>query len=837
MAPRTLILILLLGSLNAGWAGVTGTLSGRITDQETAQPLPGVNLILKETRLGTTTGPDGYYLLNNIPAGRYEVTASMMGYRSVTKRSVVILMDLRTIINFELPPTVLDMEEVVITAEAPLIRRDITATTHFVSSYEIERLPLMSFQEIVDIQPGVAAGHIRGGRRAEVVYLVDGLPIQEAIEGDVGSELPNSSIIDMTVQTGGFNAEYGNAMSGVVNIVTKDGGKLFGGMAEFSGVHFSRRPNPFDDRPWDTDYIAEINLGGPVGGEWMRGFLSADLRAPNTRWRREQFGNRMLIFNTQTSYNANLNGKLTCFPSDHFRLSLQGLLSFWDWTEYDHKWKYNLQGLPPRSKNSYRVSLSGTHTLSPRTFYELRLSQYNVLKSIYGESSFEQAPVHYADREDDPGTEDPTSWVIAGDMPWWLDHQEIHNIGKIDVVSQITPHHQIKSGLEVTFYDLYKKNVQRRELASYDPTNFPMYLTYDTEYHYYPWRGSAYLQDKIEYEGMVANVGFRYDRFDPRGERPALEKSIDELGESTWIVRNDETVPASVKHQISPRLGLALPISPRDELHVNYGYFFQMPLFDYLYTNSNLNPGEGFSPLGDPDLKPAWTVAYEASYKRQLSEDILLDVTIFNKDVTNLVDSNTFLEERSGALTVAGYTRCVNMEQVNIHGAEIFLKRREGKFLTGKISYTYMIAKGTGSERTEKFNWLTRETMVPIREYYLSWDQRHTLVVNIDLRKEHRWGLNILWRWNSPLPYTEYRGIATRPNNARMEPTTTLDIRFNKDFIFWGFRTFLFMESLNTFDSENLLWVDARGMPGGKLGDPGAWDQRQRYRIGLGMKY
>ena len=126
----------------------------------------------------------------------------------------------------------LEIDEVIVTAKAPLIRKDVTATTHFISSKEIENIPVQSFMEIVDIQPGVAAGHIRGGRKSEVLYLVDGIPIQEAIEGKAGSELPNSSIIEMTVQTGGFSAEYGNAMSGVVNIINREGSNEFSGKVE-----------------------------------------------------------------------------------------------------------------------------------------------------------------------------------------------------------------------------------------------------------------------------------------------------------------------------------------------------------------------------------------------------------------------------------------------------------------------------------------------------------------------------------------------------------------------------------------------------------------------------
>jgi len=814
--------------VNTSFAGITGTLAGKILDKKTKEPLPGANIILVDTYLGAAADEKGFFLVNNIPAGTYKVKAEMIGYTSMIVEDVTILMDLRTTLLFELDPRVLEMQEITVTANASMIQKDVTATTHFISRQEINQLPVQSFTEIVNIQPGVAAGHVRGGRQSEVLYLVDGFPIQEVIEGRVGSELPMSSIIDMTVQTGGFNAEYGNAMSGVVNILTQDGNDRLSAMAEISTQKYQGMRNPFRDREQELDWISEMYLGGPLFTQKLKFYVATDLRAPNTRWRRENFGQRLMIYNNSSSQNLNLNSKLSYSPSKSLKMRLQGLLSFWDWKEYDHKWSKNLLAIPDRSKKSYRVSLTTTHTLSPKTFYELRLSQYNVLKSIYGASSIDMAGVEYENNN-------PLSWVIAGDYPWWLDHQEIHNTAKFDFTSQLTNYHQLKTGVEFVYYDLYKKNVQRLEVKTYDP-DFPQYISYDTEYQYYPIRGAYYIQDKIDYDGMIVNIGLRYDFLDPKAERPALEEKI--YGQRhEWIINHDKKQGANVKHQFSPRVGLAIPMGTEQELHVNYGWFFQMPLFDYLYTNSNLNLAEGFSPLGDPDLKPAKTISYEVSYKNQIGEKTLFDFTVFNKEVSNLVDNNTYLDIQKNSLAGTGYSRYVNLENVNVWGTEIYLKRDVSQFLSGKISYTYMTAKGTGSENTEKFNWLTKDTRVPINEYYLSWDQRHTLVANIDIRNPNNWGLNLLWRWNSPLPYTEYRGVATEPNNARLKVITMLDLRINKDLRLAGLPVSVFCEFLNIFDRKNLLWVDSDGRKGGILSDPGAWDERYRVRFGFNAKF
>ena len=820
-------------------AGVTGTLSGHITNSETHEPLPGVNIMVKNTNRGAVTDTQGFYIITNLKPGKYTIEASMMGFQSIAKTDVYILTDLRTKIDFNLTTKILQMDAVQVTADAPLVRTDITATTHFISEPELRNIPVLTFQEIVDLQPGVVSGHIRGGRRTEVMYLVDGIPVREAIEGKAGSELPNSSIIDMTVQTGGFNAEYGDAMSGIVNIITRDGGDKLKGKLEVSALDGLNNPSPIDDSNPEPDQFAEFNFGGPLFTQKLKFFLSGNIIYPYSRWKDEQFGNRMVVMALPGSYNWNINSKLSWALHESFKVTGQYLLSIWDWTEYDNKWRYNLEGLPPRSKKSYRVSLSATHTVSDRTFYSIRISQYNVMKSIIGLVFRSQPDIIYADINGD-GIEDQTDWrgyVIAGSLPWWLDHQEIQTMAMADLTQVLGEHHQVKAGIEGTYYDLYKKNVQALYIPTAD-SNFPQFITYDTEYRYFPWKMAGYLQDKMDFDGLVVNAGLRLDYFNPRASRPALENQL--VGNrETWILNYDEMVIAKPKSQLSPRLGVAFPITETAVIHLNYGWFFQMPLFDYLYTNSNYNQANGFSPLGDPDLKPAKTVLWEVSCRGEIAQSTMVDVTLFKKEASNLVDANTFKNTTTNDIyRSSGYTRFVNLSMVNIQGLEVYVKRDYSQNISGKISYTYMIGTGTGSSSFEKFNWLQQGYRVPNDQYYLSWDQRHTFVFNLDLKSPRWGGVNLLWRFNSAFPYTLDLGVITSPNNARMEPTTTLDVRLHKSFNL-GKRTdtYVFAEGLNLFNHQNILWVDDTGHPGGLLDDPGAFDYQRRVRVGLGLNF
>lgn len=813
------------GCWEAACAGVTGTLAGTVMNEQNGEPLQGANVVILGTNFGTMVDPNGFFLINNVPPGTYKIRASMMGYVSETRENVRIRTDLRTTVDFTLNSTVLEFEEITVSAEQPLIQKDITSSTHFVSSRDLNHKPVRTFHEVVDIQPGVAAGHFRGGRKSEVIYLVDGIPVQEAIEGVAGSEIPQNAITEVSIQTGGFNAEYGRAMSGVVNVVTKEGGSEHHGQLTVQSDKLTGHSNYFDTLSSDDENYYELFLGGPINHK-ANYLLSWNLNSPYARWRREVLAYRTQVFANPDARKQNALGKISYRFSDALKFHLQGLISLSDWKEYEHRWQLNLKGLPPQDKKSYQVASILTHTINPRTFYTLKLSQFFVLKSVLGKETLDYEHLYY--------NTNPEGWIISGEKMWWQDHKEVISTVKLEGTSQITPHHQIKAGTEFVYYDLYLKDVKYEELDTFDP-NFPLYVAYDTEYHYYPKEGSIYLQDKIEYLGMVANLGLRYDFFDPTASRPAVEQDIS--GQDTsWVVENTKRVEANLKDQISPRLGVSIAITEEDQIHLNYGYFFQMPSFKYLYTNLQYK-AEGFSPLaGDPDLKPAETIAFEAGYKHRFSDKYLFNITVFNKDVSNLVDTKTFIpQDEQGA----GYTQYVNMAHVNIHGLETYLEKRYGPLLTGKISYTYMMAQGTGSSEQEGFEWLSKGYQVPVGEYFLSWDQRHKLVVDFDIRQENNWGISLLWQWNSSLPYTKDNGIYTRPNDERMKATSYLDLKANKDFSFRGFKTSLLLELRNALNAENVLWVDSQGIPGGSVDnpDPGAYDLERRIRLGMEIRF
>jgi len=212
------------------FAGTTGKVVGQVVDATNGEPLPGVNILIENTMLGAATDVDGTFLILGVPPGIYTVRAEMIGYNDYVVNNLRISADKTTRVNFKLQQTSLELGETIeVTAERPLVKKDLTSTESSVGSDVIENLPVENFSDVVNLQAGVVDGHFRGGRLGEVTYLIDGVPVNDVYSGSYALEVENNSIQELTVISGTFNAEYGQAMSGVVNVVTKEGTQHYRG--------------------------------------------------------------------------------------------------------------------------------------------------------------------------------------------------------------------------------------------------------------------------------------------------------------------------------------------------------------------------------------------------------------------------------------------------------------------------------------------------------------------------------------------------------------------------------------------------------------------------------
>src|SRR3990172_8116346 len=216
-------LVLILLFTQAVFSGTTGKISGSITDQETRQPLPGANITITGTLLGAAADVNGNYVVLHVPPGIYDIQASMIGYTKVIMSNIRVMIDQTAKADFELGPQVISGEEVTIVAEKNIIKEDVATSVVAISESEVETLPLTSVEEVVELQAGVEDGLvIRGGGADETLYLLDGITLRDPRNNQPITGISLSAVKEISVERGGFNAEYGQVRSGLINVITKE---------------------------------------------------------------------------------------------------------------------------------------------------------------------------------------------------------------------------------------------------------------------------------------------------------------------------------------------------------------------------------------------------------------------------------------------------------------------------------------------------------------------------------------------------------------------------------------------------------------------------------------
>ncbi|HMK38812.1 MAG TPA: TonB-dependent receptor, partial [Bacteroidota bacterium] len=248
-----LLTLLLSASL---FAGTTGKIAGTVTDARSGEKLLSVNVVVEGLATGAATNINGFYAIVNILPGTYRVKASLVGYTTVTQVDVRVELDQTTTLNFTMNEETVQGQEVVIVAQRPVVQKDISASRTNLTIAEVDKLPVTTVSSAVSLQAGIensATGPvIRGSSPDQSALMVDGLTMRDERTNLPYTGVALSAIEDIQVQTGGFNAEYGNLRSGVVNVITKEGGKSDYSIA-FNGRYANPRPKHFGPSIYDKN--------------------------------------------------------------------------------------------------------------------------------------------------------------------------------------------------------------------------------------------------------------------------------------------------------------------------------------------------------------------------------------------------------------------------------------------------------------------------------------------------------------------------------------------------------------------------------------------------------
>ena len=871
---------LLMSSLQSG---TTGKITGVVKDAESGDPLPGANILIEGTTMGAASDMDGFFIILNIPPGIYTLKASMMGYQTKRVENVRVMIDLTTTVNFNLVTQVVDLGEgVTIVAEREIIQPDMTSSLSAVGAEEIGNLPVQEMSDVLELQAGLVKDplgglHVRGGRSGEVAYWIDGIAATDVYSGDLGVEVENASIQELQVVSGTFNAEYGQAMSGIINIVTKEGSSEYHGEAKFYfGDYLSNHKDVFDH----IDYINPLSvanlqatLSGPVPflGNKVN-FFSIVRYFENEGW---FYGQKRFLPTGYSSTNEwvalNPFQKITTQTKLSYNITPTIKVSyglFWNdnkFRNYDHAFKYNPEGDYQRFESGYTHIVSLNHVLSPSTFYELKLTKFYTDYRQYVFKNPYQSVRYLPDPSDTTGNSfiidpegplgyvhpdslrDPVSYSFkhAGTKMDHFSRSTAYNIFKFDLVNQFNNSHQFKTGLELRrhtlkleWFNIQPKREGNAEIVPFEPYVPDVSTPYHDKYEHHPIEFSAYIQDKIELKDMIMNIGVRFDYFDPDGvvlvdpKDPNIYQPL--LAEHKYInpdlpepERSDPSnlIPledrrkfwykdAESKYQFSPRLGIAYPITDRGVIHFSYGHFFQIPLFDYLFSSPDfkVTEAEGSRVVGNADLRPQKTVMYEIGLQQQIADNVGIDVTMFYRDVRDWVGTSPLIDTYGSAK----YSRYENKDYSNVRGFTLALDKRYSNYFSASLDYSFMIAEGSHSNPTDAYH-AEQSRREPRRQLIpMSWDRRHTLNGTIALGTK-KWRVSFLGRFWSGLPYTPRfpKGTVTgggtynelRDNSDRLPNQYSFDVYFNYSFKLNKLNVSFFANIYNLFDTLNSTWV------------------------------
>ncbi|MFQ6604675.1 MAG: carboxypeptidase-like regulatory domain-containing protein [Fidelibacterota bacterium] len=915
-------------------AGTTGKLTGHVTDAESGEPLPGCNIIVVGTNFGAATDMNGEYFILNLPPGAYDIKAMMIGYTPKTVTGVQINIDLTTRVDFSLPIQILEGDEVTVTAERPNIQMDLTSSETRVSSDQLDAMPVNEIWDVINAQAGVtkdAGGgiHIRGGRAREVAYWVDGVSVTDAYDGGLSVAVDNDAIQELQVISGTFNAEYGQAMSGIINLVTKDGGQKFDGYVSAYNAQYTTNDDLLkgkDEFSFADDQNLEASLSGPVPllknrltfyaygrvnrqKGWLYGWKIFDrwgrLQLPlNAYGQLEEFNPEVVPMNTREK--SNFNTKLTLRLTNTMKLRYNLITSNETYQDYNHNSQYSPEGELHRFNEGVNQKLSFTHSPSSRTFYTIDISRF--AKKYH----------HYAFKDpNDPRYVDPYYFFhqslvldINTFKIWGVDMSRFSRstttgVAKIDITSQLNSTHQIKLGFEyrehdliLNSYSLEDGNLSDTVFTVRAPGSFSIdqigdawtvldtvtgkyfgwewnqFASADTVYtfssrndarsfvdyynkyiqfgrgFYYekPQEMSAYIQDKIEFKNVIINLGLRWDWFDANGVTPTnpaepymgnprnatLDSlTIRERKNIHWAdyadyyagvlpdsgadlrTRTGWWKQTSVKQQLSPRFGVAYPITDKGVIHFSFGHFFQIPSFENLYKDPGIKLAEEsgkFGVFGNPDLSPQKTVMYEIGLQQELGLGLTMDITGYYRDVRDWVSTGIPIDMGGGA----SYFTYINKDYSNVRGITLNLEKRFSRFYGFSLNYTFQVAEGSNSNPDEEFGAIQNNSE-PVRAILpLDWDQTHTLNGALFLGGRS-WSLSFLGQFGSGYPYTPTQNVATTqginvstdlPRNSRRKPITyNLDLNFQYQLPLQVVESTVFVKIFNVLDRRNELTV------------------------------
>ena len=848
MARTVFHLLVLLSLPSLLFAQTTGKISGSVVDDKN-QPIPGANVVIEGTSMGAATDPEGKFFIINIPPETYSLKASAVGFAPQKMANVKVIGGLTTRVDFRLRSSDVQMGEVVVEHTRPPVQKDLTSKAQTFDAGEIGKLPVQnSLMGLLARQAGVTPNivttpvssqpvfgqfatipndglHFRGGRTNETLYLFDGIVVNDGLWGGFDLDAVGQfTLTSLRTLTGTFGPQYGEAMSGVVEMTTVDNVQQdYQLRAQVYTDQLGEWANPEET----TNY--EVQAAGPVPGA-SNVYLFANAR---------RFVTDGYIYGgvppnyvdsdgqDKSGYPADipmayrdtdmLFGKLLWQVSEpiKFRVGYYG-----SWSQrgaYNHYFKYNPWGTPHVHLGDQLVYGRFTHVISPTTFYDVSLSRFrrDFKSHVY------DTPAEYAVRPEYGSAEFSRAGEDFVRFTSLFTRDEV----QASITSQLTREHQLSAGGD---YQLLHTVLQRVN-PNGDDSTWSVLEDYDLR----PFKISGFVSDKMEFEemGLVINLGIRYDYINPNREYITdITSPEGEIGK------------APPRHYWSPRLGISYPVTDVAAFRFGWGHYYQYPDFfkafqgmnrQYaLYPAPNVRSVLGAVAVGD--IEEEKTINYEFGVQVRLTDLLSADITGFYRKISNLIGT-VVVEGYIASGATQKFPAFDNINSATVKGVEVSLVKRFDNYFAGFFNYTFAQALTTSSLLFE----VPRDEA---REFPADWDQTHVASLGLTVELPSRWSFSLLGTIASGLPYTY---VQFEPNAERSPWIGQFDAMVSKSFGLGPVDLRAFLQVYNIFNRRNIWWVYAdSGQPGvdanpstsdDYTNNPSMWGPGLRVQAGLAI--
>ena len=944
----------------------TGKISGKVFDRETGEALPGANVNLVGTSLGAATDINGYFTILSVPVGGYVVKATFIGYRNVNIEDVRVNTELTTSLDFGLPAEAVEVGEITIIAERPLVNKNATNAVRIQTYEDLKNLPVRGVNAAVALQPGVVTFndkiYIRGGRENDVGYFLEGANARDrrGQDGALGGSAPISvipeALEEFQLEAGGYTAQFGGANAGIIRQTLKSGGADYGFTFQFETDDFASQGDKFLGTHSYGYRDITATVGGPVPGmDNLRFFVAGERRTVDDRVQRfnngfnfshidEETFAAMSPAEQQASIDAGRfpfileetrnavteaaiqaqglnffdgntfkadreewvgNGSLT-LDAKPFLFRLAGSLTQRKQSEVQGRipiMLFNQDRIEQEEFSSALINLKMTHLLGANTFYDVSINYFDVREHQY-DPIFED---NYWALWDSSANAAQGIQFFGQDAPWQGGSQamELYGFnfiapgspaasntikrkrnywgGSFNFLSQLSKHEvkfgasyerwtvrnfQLNAGDALALFRGARSNPDFLRRALGDRSDPDVVLAQAqlsstaraNEFNYgydifgnevdedglagprHPKYVAVYLQDKFEVNDLVINAGVRLDIIDND------DFTFEDLANPPWDVAGftlfeDQLVETDNHVEISPRLGIAFPVSDRTVFHLQYGRFVQAVRQQDLYQggkrfNDLFTAANSFQTnLFGLDLKPEVTTQYEIGFNQQFTDNAAFDITTFYKNIKDQLQVvNTVVD--AGSIVRGNYNLLQNLDFATTAGVEFSMTLRRTSRLAAQVNYTFARALGTGSTATSAIAAVEGSTTVPSTISPLDFHRAQVGSFNLDYRFGRgdggpileQLGVNLLLTFQSGHPYTLSTGTFGQQDeqdggqsqdprfrfpleavNQSITPWNfQIDLRVDKSVSFGRYRTNFYFYVQNLTNRRNVLNVYGR---------------------------